>query len=452
MERKPNVLIVDDDVSLGKVLHALLSQADFAPRHVPGAKEALDALAAESFDLVLTDLRMPGMDGMALLGHLSHEWPDVPVVVLTAHGTVPLAVEAMRSGAADFVLKPFDREELVFVIRKALQGSERAANAVPPAAASSRELIGGSAAMREVHALIDRAAPSTATVLILGESGTGKELVAKAIHERSPRRAKPFVKLNCGALPDTLLESELFGYEKGAFTGAATRKPGRIELAHEGTLFLDEIGDISTHMQVKLLRVLQEKELERLGGTVTVKVDVRFAAATNRDLRDLVAKGQFREDLYYRLNVVPLHLPPLRARAEDIGALALRFAETFGKSNGKKIALSREAVRRLEAEPWPGNVRQLQNLIERLVVLGDGPIIEARDVEKELAPRPAPFADASSPASTKSTSLDAARKETEARAIRDALASAAGNRTLAARLLGVSRRALYYKMSEYGIA
>jgi two-component system response regulator AtoC len=452
MVAEASALVVDDDASMGKVLSALLSQANFDARHVLSAAEALAELDAHAFDLVITDLRMPGMDGMALLEQLSRRWPDVPVILLTAHGTVPLAVEAMRAGAADFVLKPFDREELLFVIEKALAGSLRGREA-PPALLAGGTLIGDSQPMREVLAIVRRAAPGNATVLILGESGTGKELVAHAIHEASPRRAKPFVKLNCGALPDALLESELFGYEKGAFTGAVTRKPGRIELADGGTLFLDEIGDVTPHMQVKLLRVLQERELERLGGTVTVKVDVRFVAATHRDLAEMVKKGTFREDLYYRLNVVPLHLPPLRARSEDIAPLSQRFAIVHAKNNGKRIDLGASAIRRLEREAWPGNVRQLENFIERLVVLSDGPIIEGEDVERELAPRGMA---AAAPAAGERTvaddaSLDAAVRHTEREAIKNALARAGGNRTVAARILGVSRRALYYKLEEYGI-
>ena len=445
MTRRASVLTVDDDAAMGKVLGALLAQGGLEPHHVREGTEALAALESRPFDLVVTDLRMPGMDGMALLAQLVARWPDVPVIMLTAHGTVPLAVEAMRAGAADFVLKPFDREELLFVIRKVLAGAERHADAVPAPATTTHELIGESAAMREVHTLIARVAPGVATVLVLGESGTGKELVARALHDGSARRSKPFVKLNCGSLPDALLESELFGYEKGAFTGAVTRKPGRVELAHEGTLFLDEIGDITPHMQVKLLRVLQEREIERLGGTTTIKVDVRFIAATHRDLAKMVESGQFREDLYYRLNVVPLHLPPLRSRPEDIEPLALRFAAMHAKSNGKRIELGASAIALLAREPWPGNVRQLQNFVERLVVLSDGPTIEARDIQRELAPRPGAVTE-------KSATLDTARRETEKETIRNALARAAGNRTVAARILGVSRRALYYKLEEHGIA
>ncbi len=455
MPRKPTVLTVDDDAAMGKVLGALLAQAGFEPRHVRSAAEALGELATRPFDLVVTDLRMPGMDGMALLAEIASRSPDVPVVMLTAHGTVPLAVDAMRAGAVDFVLKPFDREELLFVIKKAIAGAARAAEALPESPRSTTELLGDSAAMREVHGVIRRAAPGTATVLVLGESGTGKELVARAIHDQSPRREKPMVKLNCGALPDTLLESELFGYEKGAFTGAVTRKPGRVELADGGTLFLDEIGDITPHMQVKLLRVLQEREIERLGGTGPIAVDVRFVAATHRDLDDMVAKGEFREDLYYRLSVVPLHLPPLRSRAEDIAPLARRFANVHAKSNAKQISLGDSAIARLEREAWPGNVRQLQNFIERLVVLSDGPIIEASDVERELAPRRGVSAPATSSVAaprTDATSLDSARRDAEKETIRNALARADGNRTVAARILGVSRRSLYYKLEEYGLA
>jgi DNA-binding NtrC family response regulator len=443
-----SILVVDDDAAMGQVLTALLSQAGLHADHVSSGPDAIARLEKRPYDLVLTDLRMPGMDGMTLLAELARQWPDLPVIMLTAHGNVPLAVEAMKAGAAEFMLKPFDREELVFVVQKVLAGAQRA-NDHAPALPTSTKLLGDSPAMREVLDLVRRAAPGNATVLLLGESGTGKELVAHAIHEASPRKTKPFVKLNCGALPDALLESELFGYEKGAFTGAATRKPGRIELAHEGTLLLDEIGDITLPMQVKLLRVLQEREIERLGGTTTIKVDVRFLAATHRDLPEMVEKGLFREDLFYRLNVVPIHLPPLRSRGEDIEPLARKFTLAHAKANAKEIELSADALRLLGREPWPGNVRQLQNFIERLVVLCDGPTITASDVERELS-RIAP----SPPSSQKEGegSLDATRKGAEREAIRTALTRASGNRTVAARILGLSRRGLYYKLDEHGLA
>ncbi|HEX8793628.1 MAG TPA: sigma-54 dependent transcriptional regulator [Polyangiaceae bacterium] len=448
MAKPGKVLLVDDDAAMGKVLAALLSQEGMDPQHVAGGAEALARLDAAPFDLVVADLRMPGMDGMALLAELTRRRPELPVIMLTAHGTVPMAVEALKAGATDFVLKPFDREELIYAVRKALMGAKKAANATPPQATSSSDLLGESRAMHEVLATVRRAAPGTATVLLLGESGTGKELIAREIHRLSPRSAGPLVKLNCGSLPDNLLESELFGYEKGAFTGAATRKPGRVELAHGGTLFLDEIGDVTPMLQVKLLRVLQEREVERLGGTQPIKVDARLVAATHRNLADMVAKGQFREDLYYRLNVVPIHVPPLRARREDVAVLARHFTEVHAKANGKTMRLDDGAVERLQREPWPGNVRQLQNFIERLVVLSDGPTLGVADVERELSPQGSPVAEsASAPGS-----LDAARKESEREAVRSALAKAGGNRTVAARILGLSRRGLYYKLEELGLA
>lgn len=451
MQKRKSVLVVDDDAAMGKVLTALLTQDGMDSKHVPGGPQALAALDGAPFDLVITDLRMPGMGGMALLAELTRRRPELPVVMLTAHGTVPLAVEAMKAGATDFVMKPFDREELLYVVRKALTATEKSSEAAPPHPFTNGEILGESQAMRDLHSLIGRVASGSATVLVLGESGTGKELVARAIHEASPRRTKPMVKLNCGSLPDSLLESELFGHEKGAFTGAATRKPGRIELANQGTLFLDEIGDVTPMLQVKLLRVLQEREVERLGGIAPIKVDVRIVAATHRDLPELVARGQFREDLYYRLNVVPIHLPPLRARRGDIGGLARHFAALHANANGKRIMLKEAAVERLEREPWPGNVRQLQNFLERLVVLSDGPAIELADVERELAPRMG-VDGVVPPSGAAPGNLEAARKETEREAIRSALAKASGNRTIAARILGLSRRGLYYKLDEYGLA
>lgn len=325
---------------------------------------------------------------------------------------------------------------------------------------SPARLIGGSRAMQELQTLIEKAAVGAATVLIRGESGTGKELAARAIHDRSPRREKPFVKIQCGGLPEALLESELFGFEKGAFTGAVSHKPGRIELAEGGTLFLDEIGDVTPACQVKLLRLLQDREFERLGGTRAVKIDVRFVAATHRDLDALVKSGDFREDLFYRLNVVPIWLPPLRTRREDIAVLARSFCAAFAAANGKgDLQFSDDALRVLRRERWPGNVRQLQNVIERLVILADGRVIEAEDVRREQSFRPsfvtepnstaASAVSAAAPPSGKS--LDDERREAERRALQRALDRAAGNRSLAARELGVSRRTLYNKLEEYDL-
>ncbi len=455
-EPSAHVLVVDDDGAVGAVMGAQLRQAGYAVTVVSSGERALAALEETPFGVVLTDLRMPAMDGRKLMGEIHARWPGLPVVLLTAHGTVAIAVEAMKAGAADFVQKPFDREELLFVVAKALTGGKSTLESAPKVP-EEKTLFGRSGAMGELRELITRAARSTATVLVQGESGTGKELVARAIHDGSSRRDKPFIKLHCAAFPDTLLESELFGYEKGAFTGASQRKPGRIELAHEGTLFLDEIGDITPATQVKLLRVLQEREIERLGGTKPVKVDVRFVAATHRDLPAMVAARTFREDLYYRLSVVPLEIPPLRARPGDVGELALHFASLQRDSNGRVAELDEAAIARLSAEKWPGNVRQLQNFIERVVVLSDGPRITLADVERELrrggsawgapAASGAPVAMPTSPHST----LEAAVSQAGRDAVREALAKANGNKTLAARILGVSRRALYYKLEELGL-
>ncbi|WP_395845119.1 sigma-54-dependent transcriptional regulator [Cystobacter fuscus] len=466
---KGSVLLVDDDPAVAKVLGALLAQAGLTVHTAARGDEALGLLGRKPIDVVVSDVRMPGMGGLELLAEVQRSWPDVPVILLTAHGTVPLAVEAMKAGAADFALKPFDREEILFSIRKALLRAQQHQEATRPLGKESGGFVGQSTAMASVQALLGRAAMGTATVLLRGESGTGKELAAKAVHDASPRRGGPFVKLHCAALPDTLLESELFGYEKGAFTGAATRKPGRVELAHGGTLFLDEIGDITPQVQVKLLRLLQEREFERLGGTQTLKVDVRFVAATHRDLEALVREGMFREDLFYRLNVVPVWLPPLRARPEDIEPLVRHFLEVHARANGRPpFVLTPEGLAVLRAQPWPGNVRQLQNFIERLVVLSDGPLLSGEEVLRELdrqpgiapmaAPPPVPgpppgipgAAPASFPAGEGRT-LESQRKGMERQALVDALQRAGDNRTLAARLLGISRRTLYNKLEEYGL-
>jgi len=439
------VLIADDDAAIGTVLCDLLGQAGYVARHVASGDAALAALQREPFDALIADVRMPGMDGLALLQRVAARSPELPVLMLTAHGSVPLAVEAMKHGAADFMLKPFDREELLFALHKALLGSKQQ-RAQAPQAAASGGLIGQSEALRETHELVRKTAQSHATVLIRGETGTGKELVARAIHAQGARRDKPFVAVNCGALPETLLESELFGHEKGAFTGAVRRKPGRVELAHEGTLFLDEIGDVSPAVQVKLLRLLQERTFERVGGAGSVVADVRFIAATHRDLNALVATGGFRADLFYRLSVVPIWLPPLRARGEDIDRLVQHFCALHAAAHGRReISLRPRALERLRAEPWPGNVRQLQNLIERLVVLNDGPSIDLPELERELA-RDAPAGQAAG-----GGALDEHRRRAEGEALREALQRSGDNRSLAARLLGISRRTLYTKLAEHGI-
>ena len=369
------------------------------------------------------------------------------MILLTAHGSVPLAVQAMKRGASDFLLKPFDQSEMLFVIGKALARSKRNAEKSPAIAFADFAMVGSSPAMHDVLRAVRKVASSTATALIRGETGTGKELVARALHTESPRKDQAFVSVHCASLPDSLLESELFGHEKGAFTGALMRKPGRIELAHKGTLFLDEIGDISSAVQVKLLRVLQERELERVGGTQTIKVDVRFVAATHRDLEAMVKAGEFREDLFYRLNVVPLHVPPLRERSDDVESLARHFSARFGEANGKpNVALDDGAIAALRAHTWPGNVRELQNLMERLVVLGDGDELRTADVQRELGASRTQTLDVSDHAT-----MDAQRRDAEKAALVAALQRAKNNRTLAARLLNVSRRTLYNKLKEHDL-
>ena len=442
-----NILVVDDDDALRLVLVGLLKQAGYTARAVPSAEKALEEVGKTPIDLVVTDVRMPGMDGMALLAALSKSVPELPVIVLSAHGTVPMAVEAMKQGAKEFMLKPFDREEVIATIERTLRAAADRTSAPPQLPTASR-LVGQSERMRELRELIARGAKSNATVLLRGESGSGKEVAAREIHEQSARKNGPFVPVHCGAIPETLLESELFGYEKGAFTGATKRKPGRVELAEGGTLFLDEIGDVSLPVQVKLLRLLQEREFTTLGGTVPQKADVRFVAATHRDLEAMVKSGDFREDLFYRLNVVPIWIPPLRERAGDIAELAERFTADAAARNGVKVPkLCEDAVLTLAARSWNGNVRELQSCVERLVVFADGVDIHAQDVERDAA-RSRPLGGETATA----TSLGERREEAERRAVQEALTRAGGNRTLAARLLGVSRRTLYNKLAELGIS
>jgi two-component system response regulator AtoC len=399
--------------------------------------------------------------GLALVSALSQAHPECAILAIAPSAQPRLGLAAVRSGAADFVRYPFESEELSYVVGKVLTGLEHAADEPPPSRLlpQSSQMIGSSPAMNVLLSTLKRAANGTATVLVRGESGSGKELVARQVHDWSPRSSGPFVKVHCGALPDNLLESELFGYERGAFTGATARKPGRVDLAEGGTLFLDEIGDITPAVQLKLLRLLQERQYERLGGTETLTADVRFVAATHRDLEARVRAGEFREDLFYRLNVVPLTVPPLRERATDIEALALHFVDAAAAANGRPgVMLDTDALDLLRQQPWPGNVRQLQNFIERLVVLSDSPRISKRAVAAEVLKLANPtmtLAAAggfniheSAPQSTV-VELEEAVRKAERRALEKALKSAQGNRSVAARLLGVSRRTLYNKLEEH---
>jgi len=450
-EQRGAALIIDDDAAICIVLSALLSQIGVCCHTACSASEGLRLLRSERIDLVITDLRMPEINGLELLREVTANWPEIPVIMLTAHGSIPLAVEAMKAGASDFLQKPFEREEVIYIVEKALATAARQPPNSPP---HELGILGESSVIRDLRAIIVKAASSSATVLIQGETGTGKELVARAIHEGGPRRAGPFIRINSAAIPDNLLESELFGYEKGAFTGAAARKPGRLELADGGTLFLDEIGDLPLAMQAKVLRAIQEHEFERLGATRSIRIDARFIAATHRRLPELVASGRFREDLYYRLNVIPIDVPPLRERQEDIALLAQSFAERASRANGcPRVELERSAVDLLRAQPWPGNVRQLENFIERIVVMSDAPLITRAQLELEFN-RDAERARGSMVGTlpTALPSLTEDRRNAERASIENALSRAGNNRSLAARLLGISRRTLYKKLDELGLA
>jgi two-component system, NtrC family, response regulator AtoC len=440
-----DALVVDDDPDVGKVLEALLLQAGITCRWVPDVESALAVLRERPVDVVITDLRMPGPSGLDLLEAVVERWPDIPVALLTAHGTLDVAVEASVKGAADFLRKPFDREEVLFTVRKliavARHGAASASLGVtrgPTESASPR--------MREVEDLIRRAAAANATVLLRGENGTGKDVAAQAIHRLGPRQAEPFVRVHCAAFPETLIESELFGYEKGAFAGAASRRFGRVEIAGKGTLLLDEIGDVSLAVQVKLLRLLQEKEFERLGSSQTLKSPARFMAATHQPLEELIERGTFREDLFFRLNVLQIWIPPLRERPEDVEALAHRFCAEAARNNGRgEMEISAQAVTALRSLPWPGNVRELQNCVERMVILSDGNRLTVADVERQVAPLPG--ARSSRPSGALKTSVDDYEKEM----IRKVLVEVEGNKTKAAARLKISRRTLYNKLYEFDL-
>jgi DNA-binding NtrC family response regulator len=446
---KHRVLIVEDEEKLRRVIELDLMSAGYEVDKSASAEDALRRV--ESVDLVLTDLRLPGIDGLELLSRIRAQNARTPVIVMTAFGTVEGAVEAMKAGAVDFLLKPFSLDHLRTVLAKAFEvRALRDENMKLRAELGLRyqfdNIIGRSPAMREIFATIERVAPSRATVLLAGESGVGKDLIARAIHQHSPRKDHPFVKINCTAIPENLMESELFGYEKGAFTGASGSKPGRFEYADTGTVFLDEIGDVPAAVQVKLLRILQDREFERLGSNKTRHIDVRVVAATNADLRAALEQGTFREDLYYRLNVVPINIPPLRERREDIPYLAEHFVKKLARDQATpERALADEAIEKLLAYHWPGNVRELENAIERSLVLSSGDHLDAGDIRLESAPsRPASNAGGFLP---EGLTLD----QYEQSIIREALKRANGNKSQAARLLGLTRNALRYRLAQMGL-
>jgi two-component system response regulator AtoC len=441
---KATILVIEDEEKQRRVVGLHLASADYEVKAAGTAEEGWKL--AGDVDLILTDLKLPGMDGLALLEKLKAQNSHTPVIVMSAFSTVENAVEAMKRGAVDFLPKPFSLDHLSVVVEKALEVSKlRDENRELREALGERykfeNIIGSSPAMQEIFATIMRVAPTRATVLLAGESGVGKDMIARAIHQHSPRKDRPFVKINCTAIPENLMESELFGYEKGAFTGANISKPGKFEQANTGTVMLDEIGDVPASVQVKLLRILQEREFERLGSNKTKQTDVRVIAATNVDLRAALEQGTFREDLYYRLNVVPMNIPPLRERKEDIPYLVDHFVRKFGGE------ISEGALERLVSYHWPGNVRELENVIERSILLAKGPIVEADDIKIESGigrARPAFSTEAFLP---EGLTLD----QYEQSIIREALKRANGNKSQAARLLGLTRNALRYRLTQMGI-
>ncbi|MFB3828005.1 MAG: sigma-54-dependent transcriptional regulator [Bryobacteraceae bacterium] len=446
---KPRILIVEDEDKLRRVIELQLAGSGFEVDKAASAEEGIKL--AERADLVITDLRLPGMDGLELLERMRRQNMLAPVVIMTAFGTIETAVQAMKAGAVDFLLKPFSLDHLMTVVNKALE-----VRALRDENRQLREelgrryqfdnIVGRSGPMQEIFATVARVAPTRATVLLAGESGVGKDLIARAIHFHSPRRGRPLVKINCTAIPENLMESELFGYEKGAFTGAVGAKPGKFEQADTGTVFLDEIGDVPPSIQVKLLRILQEREFERLGSNVTRHIDVRVVAATNVDLRAALEQGTFREDLYYRLNVVPINIPPLRERKEDIPFLAQHFIQKLAADSGSRVeGLTGAALARLMAYHWPGNVRELENVVERSLVMCSGSMLDAADIKLDTSERPRNHG---SPAFLPDgVTLDQYEQEI----IREALRRAGGNKSQAARLLGLTRNALRYRLSQMGM-
>jgi two-component system NtrC family response regulator len=449
------ILVVDDEINYLTVMEALLGEAGYEVLTAPSAIEAVKIAGASDLDLVLTDMKMPKMSGIELLEKLQQLYPGLPVIIMTAFGTVEKAVSAMKKGAFDYILKPFKNDEILVTITKALEHrhlilTNRLLNQELDKKYGFPNIVGESRVMEEILALVKRVAQSRATVLITGESGTGKELIARAIHQCSSRAAKSFISVNCGALTETLLESELFGHERGAFTHAIAMRKGRFELADTGTLFMDEVAEMSQGLQVKLLRVLQEMEFERVGGTRTIKVDVRVVAASNRDLKEEVEAGRFREDLFYRLNVVHLHLPPLRQRQEDIPLLAAHFIKKYVKENLRdKTRITPEALKVLIHYAWPGNVRELENVMERAVILCSNNVISPQDLPAELAPAPAESRLDIDRFIPLNTPLPEALDGIEEQMIRRALEKSGQVQVRAAELLGITKSLLQYKLKKY---
>ncbi|EPR41971.1 two component, sigma54 specific, transcriptional regulator, Fis family [Desulfovibrio sp. X2] len=452
-----HILIIDDEQNYLLILDALLSDKGYAVTTLNDPETALEFLEESEVDVVITDMKMPKLSGREVLEHVRRKYPHVPVLIMTAFGSIEAAVEAMKVGAFDYITKPFSNDELLLSVAKAVQfAAAQRQNRLLRESLQDRysvhNIIGHGRAITKVLEMVDRAAPSKSTVLITGESGTGKELIARAIHYSSPRKDEPFVSINCMAFNPGVLESELFGHEKGSFTGAVAQKRGRFELAHGGTLFLDEIGELSHDLQVKLLRVLQERTFERVGGVKPVEVDIRIVAATNKDLQKAVATGDFREDLFYRLNVVHIEVPALRERREDIPVLAAHFLDTFAKENKKHFkGFSPDALEYLTAYEWPGNVRQLENIMERCVVLADKDIIGVEDLPPEIKDEEAQYKSAVDMLPER-LDITQTLEKIEAALIRRALVKSDFVQTKAADMLGLSKSNLQYKLKKYGIA
>ncbi|OGP84542.1 MAG: two-component system response regulator [Deltaproteobacteria bacterium RBG_16_58_17] len=452
MDEKPKILVVDDEDSHRIMLRAVLSEDGYAVTEAADGTDAIMAVEKEAFDVILLDIRMTTMDGIEALTEIRKMSPLVPVLIMTAYASVKTAVEALKAGAFDYLTKPLDIEELKILIEKTLEHYHlRAENLVLKERLGDRfdftRIIGRSPKMKSLLDTLAMVAPSDATVLIMGESGTGKEVVANAIHHNSPRAGQPFIKVSCASLPETLLESELFGHKKGAFTGAVYRREGRFQLAHRGTIFLDEVGEMSRATQMKLLRALQEKEFEPVGSAQTIKVDIRVIAATNKDLEKDVKDGRFREDLYYRLNVVPIVLPPLRERKEDISPLTDHFLALYGEKNRKSLkGLSGKALDLLVRYDWPGNIRELENCIERAVIMAREEVIVPADFPPQIQML-------SREEGTNGFNIPSgiSLEEMERALIVKTLAETDGNRTRASEILGINRRTLQNKLKQYGL-
>lgn len=451
-----NILVVDDEESMREFLVILLERQGYAVQPCESASCALNILGSSSFDLVISDVNMPGLTGIELLEQIKKISPETAVLLITAYTTAEQAVEAMKLGAYDYIAKPFKVEEVKVLVKNALEKSNlqkenRRLKEVVQERFSFSGLIGRSKKMREIYDLIEKVSASMANVLILGESGTGKELVAKAIHYNSPRRDRRFVAINCGAIPETLIESELFGHKKGAFTGAIADRPGLFEQAEGGTLFLDEIGEVPLLLQAKLLRVLQEREFRRVGGSSAIKADVRIIAASNRNLEAQVQEGSFREDLFYRLNVVPLNMPSLRERPEDIPHLIEHFYKKFNHCGGTGMIITPEAMKTLISYPFPGNVRELENLVERSVVLGSQTITLDSLPSQVLSFEKVTVPESVTGISDEGINLEAYLDSIEKRFLLDALSKSKGVKKNAASLLGLTFRSFRYRLAKFGM-